>query len=160
MGAQQEPVIPPHNWQAEEAILGALLIEGLPAVKRTMERLAANDFFPESHRVIFAAMVAMALRDEPVDCITTQETLKRWGNLDVAGGPQMLALLIERGSIAAYLDRYVDIVVVYALWRAAIQAGTRLVTSCTEGKENIADTLDSAIRSLQGLRERVTSPQP
>lgn len=152
MGAQPQEVAP-HSFEAEEAVLGALLIEGLPSVKRSMERLSATDFFIEHHRLVYATMVGMAIDDEPIDLITVQEELRRAGDL-LSISPAILAILMERGTIAAYLDRYVDIVVVYALRREAIQTAVRLIGSA-EGGEDVRDFLSRTIGSLQVIRARV-----
>lgn len=155
MGTQpSEAVIPPHSFAAEEAILGAVLLEGVPAMREAFPRLVPTDFYIDKHRTLYAALVRMWMQNDPIDLITIQEMLRRSGQLE-AVTPASLALLVERGSIAAYLARYIDIVVVHSLWRQMIYVASQLMERSTGAKDDIRDTLDSATRQLQEIRERV-----
>src|SRR5262245_63443309 len=98
--------IPPHNLDAERAVLGAVLLEGREALPRVIEVLRASDFYTEAHRSVYETMLRLFDRGEPVDLITLQEELRRSDQLDFAGGPAALALLVEQGSVAAYLNGY------------------------------------------------------
>src|ERR671936_795987 len=113
--------IPPHNLDAERAVLGAVLLEGREALPRVIEFLRASDFYTEAHRAIYETMLGLFDRGEPVDLITLQEELRRADQLDFAGGPAALALLVEQGSIAAYLHAYTGIVRDMAVLRELIQ---------------------------------------
>src|ERR671936_3066579 len=95
--------IPPHNLDAERAVLGAVLLEGREALPRVIEVLRATDFYTEAHRAIFEATLRLFDRGEPVDLLTLTEELRRSDQLAFAGGPAALALLVEQASIAAHL---------------------------------------------------------
>src|SRR4026208_926550 len=96
--------IPPHNLDAERAVLGAILLEGREALPRVVELLRPSDFYTEAHRAIYHAMLGLFDRGEPVDLLTLQEELRRTDQLSLVGGPAALALLVEQGSGAAHPD--------------------------------------------------------
>src|SRR4051794_13248816 len=82
------PVTPPQNLEAEQSVLGAVLLSdtALPALIID-ERLHPEDFYRESHAVVFAAMLELHGAGEPVDALTLVEHLKQAGRLEAAGGP-------------------------------------------------------------------------
>ena len=96
--------IPPHNLDAERAVLGAILLEGRETLPRVIELLKPSDFYTEAHRLTYQGMLALFNRSEPVDVLTLTEELRRSDQLEIAGGPAALALLVEQGSISAYLN--------------------------------------------------------
>jgi len=119
-------LIPPHNLDAERAVLGAILLEGRDTLPRVVEMLRTTDFFVEAHRTVYETMQRLLDRREPVDLITLSEELRRTGMLETVGGPGALALLVEHASIAANLTAYADIVCEKAIKREAIQEATYL----------------------------------
>ncbi|RPH74982.1 MAG: replicative DNA helicase, partial [Candidatus Rokuibacteriota bacterium] len=98
--------IPPHNLDAERAVLGAVLLEGREALPRVVEVLRPSDFYTEAHRAIYHSMLNLFDRGAPVDLLTLQEELRRTDQLPLVGGPAALALLVEQGSVAADLTNY------------------------------------------------------
>src|SRR5437879_5552919 len=113
--------IPPHNLDAESAVLGAVLLEGRETLPRVIELLRPSDFYTEAHRVTYQGMLALFDRGEPVDILTLTEELRRSEELQLVGGPAALALLVEQGSISAYLTSYASIVRDMAALRELIQ---------------------------------------
>src|SRR5215213_10041739 len=88
------PVTPPQNLEAEQSVLGAVLLSdtALPALIID-ERLHPQDFYREAHGQIFAAMLALHSAGEPVDALTLVEHLKQAGRLEDAGGRAAIDLL-------------------------------------------------------------------
>ena len=78
--------IPPHNLDAERAVLGAMLLEGREAVPRAIEVLRPSDFYTDAHRAIYDTMLRLFDRGEPVDLITLSEELRRTDQLEFVGG--------------------------------------------------------------------------
>jgi replicative DNA helicase len=146
--------IPPHNLDAERAVLGAVLLEGREALPRVVEVLTPSDFYTEAHRAVYATMLRLFERGEPVDLITLQEELRREDQLQFVGGPAALALLVEQASIAAYLMSYASIVRDMAVLRELIQASTQIITQAFEAKEDVKTLVDEAERRIFGLAER------
>jgi replicative DNA helicase len=146
--------IPPHNLDAERAVLGAVLLEGRDALPRLIEALGPTDFYTEAHRAIYEGMLRLFERGEPVDLITLQEDLRRTDQLEFVGGPAALALLVEQGSVAVYLNAYATIVRDMASLRGLIQTSTQIIASAFEAKEDVQAIIDDAERKIFALAER------
>src|SRR5215471_7608750 len=146
--------IPPHNLDAERAVLGAVLLEGREALPRVIEVLRPSDFYTEAHRSVYETMLRLFDRGEPVDLITLQEELRRSDQLEFVGGPAALALLVEQGSVAAYLNAYTGIVRDMAVLRELIQTSTQIITAAFDAKEDVQSLVDEAERKIFGLAER------
>src|SRR3712207_246612 len=88
------PVAPPQNLEAEQSVLGAVLLSdtALPALIID-ERLRPEDFYRDAHRVIYKAMLDLHATGEPVDPLTLEEHLKQTGQLERAGGRAAVDLL-------------------------------------------------------------------
>jgi replicative DNA helicase len=146
--------IPPHNLDAERAVLGAVLLEGREALPRVVEVLRPSDLYTEAHRAIYQAMLSLFDRGEPVDLLTLQEELRRTDQLSLVGGPAALALLVEQGSVAAYLTSYTAIVRDMAVLRELIQASTHIIGQAFDAKEDVQSLVDDAERRIFSLAER------
>jgi replicative DNA helicase len=146
--------IPPHNLDAERAVLGAVLLEGRETLPRVIELLRSSDFYTEAHRLIFEAMLRLFDRGQPVDLITLNEELRRSEQLQAVGGPAALAQLAEEASIAAHLASYATIVRDMAVLRELIQTSTEVITEAFEAKEDVQSLVDDAERRIFALAER------
>src|SRR5258706_3188078 len=146
--------IPPHNLDAERAVLGAILLEGRETLPRVIELLKPSDFYTEAHRFTYQSMLALFNRSEPVDVLTLTEELRRSDQLEIAGGPAALALLVEQGSISAYLNSYASIVRDMAVLRELIQTSSQIIAQAFEAKEDVQTIVDDAERKIFGLAER------
>jgi len=146
--------IPPHNLDAERAVLGAILLEGRETLPRVIELLKASDFYTEAHRLTYQAMLTLFNRSEPVDVLTLTEELRRGDQLEHVGGPAALALLVEQGSISAYLSSYASIVRDMAVLRELIQTSSQIIAQAFEAKEDVQTLVDDAERRIFSLAER------
>jgi replicative DNA helicase len=146
--------IPPHNLDAERAVLGAMLLEGRDGLPRVIEILRPSDFYTEAHRTMFDTMLRLFDRGEPVDLITLNEELRRSDQLEFVGGPAALALLVEQASIAAHLMSYASIVRDMAVLRDLIQTSTQIITQAFDAKEDVQTVVDDAERRIFSLAER------
>ena len=146
--------IPPHNLDAERAVLGAVLMEGRDTLPRVIEVLRPSDFYTEAHRVIYGSMLTLFDRGEPVDVLTLTEELRRGDQLEFVGGPAALALLVEQGSISAYLSSYTSIVRDRAVLRELIQTSSQIIAQAFEAKDDVQTLVDDAERRIFSLAER------
>src|SRR5262245_34553594 len=92
--------VPPQSLDAEESVLGGILLD-TTALDRVVEMMGTDDFYRESHRKIFRAMLALNDRGEPIDLITLTDTLKARGELQEIGGATYVAELVEKIPSAA-----------------------------------------------------------
>src|SRR5256712_6231502 len=146
--------IPPHNLDAERAVLGAILLEGRETLPRVIELLKPSDFYTEAHRVTYQGMLTLFNRSEPVDVLTLTEELRRGDQLQLVGGPAALALLVEQGSISAYLNSYASIVRDMAVLREPIQTSSQIIAPAFEANEDVQTLVDDAERRIFSLAER------
>jgi replicative DNA helicase len=146
--------IPPHNLDAERAVLGAILLEGRETLPRVIELLKPSDFYTEAHRLIYQGMLSLFNHSEPVDVLTLTEELRRSEQLELVGGPAALALLVEQGSISAYLNSYASIVRDMAVLRELIQTSSHIIAQAFEAKEDVQTLVDDAERRIFSLAER------
>jgi replicative DNA helicase len=146
--------IPPHNLDAERAVLGAILLEGREALPRVVEVLRPSDFYTEAHRAIYQAMLTLFDRGAPVDSLTLSEELRRSDQIQFVGGPAAIALLMEEASIAAHLGSYTSIVRDMAVLRELIQTSTQIITQAFEAKDEVQTLVDDAEKRIFSLAER------
>src|SRR5919199_6138711 len=85
--------VPPHNLQAEESLLGAMLLSRDAIVAAVEVQLSADDFYKPSHGHIFDAITSLYAQGDPADPVTVAESLSRAGVLDAIGGPGILISL-------------------------------------------------------------------
>ena len=149
--------LPPQNIEAEQSILGGVLIENY-AVNKVMEVLAPDDFYRESHRKIYKALIDLSERDEPADLITLTNELKNNGHLDSVGGASYIASLIDSVPTAANIEYYVKIVKEKAILRKLIQTSTEIITQSYEDRGDVEGFLDEAERAIFDISENRVRP--
>jgi replicative DNA helicase len=145
--------IPPQNLEAESSVLGGILLEN-DAINVVLESLRAEDFYRESHRKIFRAMIELSDRSEPVDIITLSECLKNRGELEAVGGSAYLASLNDFVPTAANISYYARIVREKSILRYLINAATDIATKGFEGQGNVEELLDSAEKAIFDITEQ------
>ena len=139
--------IPPHNIEAEQAVIGAILIEP-NAFSTASERITATDFYRTSHQVVFEAMFALFEKGEPIDMVTVTRWLQDADKLDISGGVPYLTNLAQSVPTAANIDYYSRIVEEKALLRRLIETATNIVTTTFSQEDAVAEVLDEAERSI------------
>lgn len=145
--------IPPHNLDAERAVLGAVLMAYQVNLPRVVA-LRASDFFTEAHREIFDAILSLGANGSAIDLITLSEELRRRDQLDFVGGPAMLSLIVEQASIAAYVPEYVAIVRQKAIVREVIQIATTAVAEAFDDRVDAQLILDLARDRFDEIAKR------
>src|ERR1700694_3879687 len=100
---------PPSNQEAEQAVLGSILIDP-DAIHKVMSTLKGGDFYVERHRWIWDAAVAITERHQPVDYVALVDELERQRRLDEVGGSGYIASLINAVPTAAHIETYAQIV--------------------------------------------------
>lgn len=145
--------VPPQNLEAESSVLGGILLEN-EAINLVLELLRAEDFYRESHRKIFRAMIELSDRTEPVDVITLSECLKNRGDLEAVGGSAYLASLNDFVPTAANIAYYARIVREKSILRHLIYAATEVATKGYDATSNVEELLDSAEKAIFDITEQ------
>lgn len=138
--------LPPQNLEAEMSVLGGVLLEN-DALNKALELLSPDDFYRESHRQIFLALIALSERSEPADLVTLTAELKRQEQLEVVGGSAYLATLVDYVPTAANISYYAKLMKEKSVARHMITVATEIATRGYDGKE-IEKTLDWAEKSI------------
>jgi replicative DNA helicase len=149
--------IPPQNIEAEQCVLGGVLLEN-EAINKVLETLVADDFYRESHRRICRSMIALFEKSEPIDLITLTNMLKSRNELDEVGGGAYLASLVDNIPTAANISYYAKIVKEKSILRGLINTATEIVARGYEDGEDVADLLDQAERNIFQISERQVKP--
>ena len=145
--------VPPQNIEAEQAVLGAMLIEK-EAIARVTELLKGGDFYREAHRLIFEAMLDLYNRNEAVDMITVIELLKREDHLERVGGIAYVTSLANSVPTAANVHYHAKIVEEKALLRQLIQTSTKIAALGYEGSEEVSQIVDQAEKMILEVSNR------
>src|SRR5829696_1249525 len=145
--------VPPHDLDAERAVIGAMLVSET-AVAAVAERLAADDFYSEVHRIIYGAMMRLYSRGDPIDQLTLTNELRSVNEFDRVGGRPYVFQIVESVPTAANAGRYAEIVRGKALLRAVIDVGSRITEDAFREPEDVSHALDSAEQLIYGVSNR------
>lgn len=120
--------VPPHSVEAEQAVLGGLMLEPI-AWDNVADTITEDDFYRPDHRLIFAAIAALAGEAKPCDVVTVSQHLERTGQLEGAGGLAYLSSVARDTPTAANVRAYAEIVRERSLLRQLIRAGTEIASA-------------------------------
>ena len=149
--------IPPQHLEAEEFVLGAILIDN-QAMNKVLEVLSPSAWYREAHRKIFQAMIELSEVNEAIDQVTVSECLRRRNELEQIGGAAYLAKLVAQVPTAANVRHHAKIVQEKALLRNLITVATDIVASGYRDSEKVEDLIDQAERSIFEIAERKMRP--
>src|SRR3989339_1061992 len=142
-----EERIPPQNLQAEQSVIGSMLIDK-NAIIKVVEFLRPDSFYRDAHRHIFEAILELFDKGEPVDLITVTEILRKNNTLEQAGGSVYVSDLLNSVPTAANVEYYAKIVEEKATLRKVIDAGTKMVGDAFDEPEDVDQVLDRAESSI------------
>ena len=145
---------PPHSVEAEQSVLGGLMLDN-EAWNEVSERILAADFFRQDHQLIFHAIGNLANENKPFDVVTVAEELEHNGELTDVGGLATLAELVEDTPSAANIAAYADIVRERALLRNLIRTGANITERGYQPEGRSTDELvDMAEREVFEIADR------
>ncbi len=149
--AQKELIhkAPPHNIEAEQSVLGGILIEK-DAINKVLEFLSSDgsDFYHNAHARIFAGMVNLFEKNIPIDAVTLTDQFKDSDALSSVGGISYIGEILEATPTAANIMYYARIVKEKSLLRRIISASTEIVTKGYEGVDSAEDFIDYAEQKI------------
>lgn len=146
--------IPPHSIEAEQAVLGGLLLDK-DAWMKIADKIRAEDFYRRDHRVIFEAIAALESDGKPFDIVTVGEWLESHQQLDDAGGLSYIVALAENTPSASNIAAYADIVRKRSILRQLIHAALEISESVFNTKGRTSDEiLDFAEQTIFEIAEQ------
>ncbi|MDO7906189.1 replicative DNA helicase [Paenibacillus sp. JX-17] len=153
MGGEFFDRIPPQNLEAEQAVLGAVLLQA-EALITAMERVQPDDFYDKPHQLIYEAMIELGEGNQPIDLITLTSRLQDKGQLEEIGGVSYLAKLAHGVPTAANIDYYAQIIEEKAMLRRLIRTATQIVSEGYTGGEDVSGMLSEAERRILEISNR------
>ena len=145
--------LPPQNIEAEQSILGAILIDN-DALPKALEILDPEDFYKQSHRKIFNVMIELFEKSEPIDMITLTDDLKRRDEMEAVGGISYLSSLVNMIPTAANVKYHSRIVREKALLRGLLRSATEIAGRVYEDNLDAEELVDYAERSIFDISDK------
>ncbi|QQG67032.1 replicative DNA helicase [Desulfobulbus oligotrophicus] len=140
-------MIPPQNIEAEQAVLGAVLLQD-KALLKIVELLTPNDFYRDAHKTIFAAMLALFEKREPHDLITVTGLLSDQRKLEEIGGASYLASLTDIVPLSGSLVHHAHIIRRKSILRRLIQTTSEVAARCYDAQDDIETLVDEAEKTI------------
>ena len=145
--------IPPHDIEAEQAILGSMLTDK-DAVMAAMEVLREEDFYRDDNKAIFDAMMSLYSRSEPIDIITVKSELISNGKFEQVGGLEYLVMLPEKVPTTTNVDKYIKIVEEKSLLRNLIKTANDIIAVGYDQTEDVEDIMNVAEKKIFDVMQR------
>jgi replicative DNA helicase len=142
----------PQNLEAERSVLGAILLDSA-SIYLVSPLLDADDFFPDTHRRIYGAMLELSQRSAEVDVLTLKEELDRTGSIEKAGGVAYLSALLDGVPDVGNVEQYARIVKEKSTLRRLIRAGQRIVREGLQGERDAESLLSEATGEIFEIAE-------
>ena len=147
----QSTHVAPHNLEAEESLLGAVLLAN-DALALIADVVVPADFYRESHRHVFQACLNLFNRNTPVDMVTVQGELTSMGLLEAVGGREFVRTLPDLCPAATNVGNYAELIRDASLMRRLATAGNQIAELGYEGTGDITQLMERAESLLYGLR--------
>ncbi|UVI30304.1 replicative DNA helicase [Paenibacillus spongiae] len=148
--------VPPQNTEAEQAVLGAVLIQ-TESLVTAMERLRSEDFYTPSHQLIFEAMIELGEANQPIDLVTLTSYLQDRQQLEEIGGVSYLAKLANSVPTAANVDYYAQLVEEKSILRRLIRTANQIVSNGYAAADDIGLMLNEAEQRILEISNRRAS---
>ncbi len=145
--------LPPQNIEAEQSVLGGIMIEN-DAINQVIELVEVEDFYRDSHRKIFQAMLDLSEKGEPIDLVTLTNHLKNKDELEAAGGGAYLSLLVDSIPTAANSATYARIIREKSILRRLIHGATEIVTRGYEANADVEQFLDHSEKIIFDIAQK------
>ncbi len=149
--------VPPHSIEAEEAILGGILIDN-DAINHALERVRADDFYRAQNRAVFSAMVTLTDKREPIDIVTLSGQLRTMGLLEESGGIENLSRLASLVPSSANVGFYARVVKEMGLRRRVIHEASEIIANAFQPEVDVESFLDDTEQRILGVSDYRITP--
>lgn len=139
--------IPPHDIEAEQAIIGSMLTDK-DAVIAAVEVLQEQDFYREDNKIIYSAILNLYNRAEPIDIITLKAELKSMGKFEAVGGLEYIVQLPDKVPTTSNVEQYIKIVEEKSMLRALIKTADELITLGYDPTQEVEQVIDTAEKKI------------
>ncbi len=153
-----EPLVkkPPQNLEAEQSLLGCLMLDK-NAIVKVSDFISAEDFYKNIHKEIYSVMMDLFSKMEPIDIISVSAKLKEKGQLDGIGGSAYLTSLINLVPTATHVTNYAKIVREKKVLRDLISASEEIGLNAFDESQEVDELLDKAEKSIFSIGQKSLS---
>ena len=144
--------IPPHDLEAEQAVLGSMLTDK-DAVIASIEILRPENFYREDNRIIYEAILNLYNNSEPIDIITIKSELESLGKFEQVGGLEYLASLPDKVPTTANVQKYINIVEEKGILRNLIKTANEIIDLGYDPTEDVEDIMDNAEKKIFNIMQ-------
>jgi len=148
--------VPPHSVESEQSILGSILLDK-DAMITVAEIISPDDFYKETHKIIYESMVSLNNKSEPIDIITLTEELKGKGHLTDVGGISYITSLSTIVPTTSNVKYYTDIVKEKSVLRKLIKASNDIIKLGYEKSTKIEDVIEQAEKKIFDISQEKAS---
>ena len=148
--------IPPHSIEAEQSVLGAMLLDR-EAIITASEYIKPEDFYKDSHREVYEAVMQLFDKGEPVDLVTLSEQLRQRNTLEAVGGVAFLTDMSSSVPTIANVDHYARIIQEKALLRRLIKACGEISDMSYQAAKEAAEIIEFAEKGIFDISQKRTS---
>ena len=139
--------VPPHDEDAEQAVLGSMLTDN-DAVMAAVEVLKEDAFYREDNKIIYQAILNLYSKSEPIDIITLKDELESMGKFEQVGGFEYLASLPDKVPTTANVQKYIKIVEEKSVLRNLIKTANEIIELGYNPTEDVEDIMDGAEKKI------------
>lgn len=150
-----EGKILPHSVEAEQSVLGSVLLDRDAMVVVT-DIITEDDFYKDAHKEIFHCMMQLYKKSEPIDIITLSEELKKRSTIDMVGGYTYITNLSTVPDFTKHISKYAEIVKEKSTLRRLIEAGSQIIQTGYAGDIEISDLLEAAEKRIFDISQSKT----
>lgn len=151
--------VTPQAVAVEEVVLGAVMID-INAMSAVLDMLSPDVFYVQAHAKIFAAMMRIFNKTQPIDLLTVHEELKKSGEIDEIGGPAYLAELTSKVGNSANVEHHARIIVQKYIQRELIHVSNQIIQDSYEDTKDVFDILDEAEQNLYRITDNNLNSGP
>lgn len=144
---------PPSNVEAEQAVLGAILLDK-SSLDKALEIIDAEDFYQWSHKAIFTSMVDLSERNEPVDLVTVTNHLRGKGLIEKVGGASYVSSLSNQAYTSANVKYHAKIIREKSLLRSLIESANQITARVLEGEGDAEEAVDYAEKVIFEISDK------
>ncbi len=145
---------PPHNLEAEQSLLGSLLIDA-ESITKIADILRPEDFYRDAHRLVFDAILDLYDKQEPIDVLSLSNKLEEQKRIEIIGGRSFLLELANAVPLASSVVHYANIITKKATLRRLNAAATKIAEISQESDEEIQSILDKSEQTLFSVSQRL-----
>ncbi len=143
----------PNNIEAEQSVLGSIIADNT-VIGEVSQILNGDEFYRESHKILYRTMMELFERDEPIDIVTLVDTLRTKGELETVGGVSYLSDLAMSVPSTANVKAYAKIVQDKYALRRLIEASNNLIENCYNKQDDVDDILNIAEKSIFDISQK------